>query len=118
MLVPPDAAAKLMQIGQAIAIGFVDEDRVGVGNIESAFDDRRRQQQIELVIDEIDHHLLEFVVRHLAVADSDAGFGHDHPELVGEQLDIVDAIVNEVNLPAAAQFAKDRCVVPGRCSSG
>ena len=59
MLVTADAAAKLVQIGQAVAIGFVDENRVGVGNIEPAFDDRRGQQNVELVIHEIEHHLFQ-----------------------------------------------------------
>ncbi len=56
VLVTADAAAKLVQIGQAVSIGFVDEDRVGVGNIEPAFHDRRGQQNVELVIHEIEHH--------------------------------------------------------------
>ena len=77
VLVPPDAAAKLMQIGQAVAVGLVDEDRVGVGNIEPAFDDRRRQQHVELDVHEIEHHLFQLVLGHLAVADANARLGHD-----------------------------------------
>ena len=77
MLVAPDAAAQLMQIGQAVVVGLVDEDRVGVGNVEPAFDDRRGQQNIELVVDEIEHHLFELALGHLPVADADAGLGHD-----------------------------------------
>ena len=77
MLVPPDAAAKLVQVGQAVAVGLVDEDRVGVGNVEAAFDDRRRQQDVGLAADELEHHLFQLVLGHLAVADVDPGLGHD-----------------------------------------
>src|SRR5262245_47334885 len=40
VLVPSDAAAQLVQICQAVVVGLVDENGVGVGNIQSAFDDR------------------------------------------------------------------------------
>ena len=69
VLVPPDPSAQLMQIGQTVAIGLVDKDRVGVGNVEAALDDRRRKQEVELVFDESDHHLFQFVIRHLGVPD-------------------------------------------------
>ena len=81
MLVAADAAAQLMQIGQAVAIGLVDEDRVGVGNVQPALDDRRGQQHVEAVVDEIDHHLFQLALGHLAVADGDAGLGHDLPQV-------------------------------------
>ena len=35
----PDAAAQLVEIGQAEAVGAVDDDGVGVGDVDAAFDD-------------------------------------------------------------------------------
>ncbi len=84
MLVAPHAAAQLVQIGQAVAVGLVDEDGVGVGNIQPAFDDRGGQQNVELVGDEIQHHLFQLMLRHLAVGDANAGVGHDVLQLVGQ----------------------------------
>ena len=72
VLVPPHAAAQLVQVGQAVAVGVVDEDRVGVGNVEPALDDRRRQQNVELVSHEAEHHLFQLGLGHLPVADADA----------------------------------------------
>ena len=46
VLVPPDAAAKLVQLGQAEAVGVVDEDRVGVGDVQARLDDRRADQHV------------------------------------------------------------------------
>ena len=40
-------AAKLVHLGQAEPVGVVDEDRVGVGNIQAGFDDRRAHQHID-----------------------------------------------------------------------
>ena len=73
MLVAAHAAAQLVQVGQAVAVGLVDEDRVGVGNVQAALDDRRGQQQVEAVVDEIQHHPFQLVLGHLAVGDGRAG---------------------------------------------
>ena len=44
----PDAAAQLIELRQAVAVGAVDDDRVGVRDVEAVLDDRRRQQDVEL----------------------------------------------------------------------
>ena len=41
------------------------------------------------------------------MADRDAGLGHDLAEPAGHRFDVVDAIVDEKDLPAAVQFAQD-----------
>ena len=35
VLVPADPAAKLVQVGQAVLVGLVDEDRVDVGDVQA-----------------------------------------------------------------------------------
>ena len=72
-----DAAAQLVELRQAVAIGAVDDDRVRVRDVEAVLDDRRRQQDVELVRDEVDHHLLELVLAHLPVADADPRLRHE-----------------------------------------
>ena len=89
VLVAAHAAAKLVQVGQPVAVRLVDEDRVGVGDVQPALDDRRGQQQVEAVVDEIEHHPLQLVLGHLAVGDAEAGLGHDLPQPRGEDLDVV-----------------------------
>ena len=98
------AAAKLVQIGQAVAVGLVDENRVGVGDVQAALDDRRRQQEVEAVGHEVQHHPLQLVLGHLAVGDADAGLGHDLAEPLGERLDVLHAVVDEVDLPLPVQL--------------
>ena len=71
MLVAAHAAAELVQVGQPVAVGLVDEDRVGVGDVQAALDDRGAQQHVELAPHEVQHHPLQLVLRHLGVADDD-----------------------------------------------
>ena len=54
-------AAELVKIGQTEAIGAVDDDRVGIGNIETALDDRRADKHVDFSSDEAGHYFLELV---------------------------------------------------------
>src|SRR5205807_3742070 len=40
VLVPADAAAQLVEIAEAETVGAIDNNCVGIGNIEAAFDNR------------------------------------------------------------------------------
>lgn len=59
-----------MKIAQAEILGIIDDDRIGVGNVDAVFDDRGRNQHVELPVDKIHNQLFELFGRHLAVADS------------------------------------------------
>ena len=66
-----------------------------------------RDQDVELVADEAEHDLLEHLLVHLAVADAEARLRHELAQLVGEPVDVVDAVVDEVDLAAAVDLAQD-----------
>ena len=108
VLVPPHPAPQLVKIRQAIPIGIIDENRIGVGNIQSAFDDRRRDQHVEFAGDEVRHDFFEITFVHLAMADAKPRFGHEGFELLSNQVDVVDAIVDKKDLAAAIDFTQDR----------
>ncbi len=108
MLVPADPAAKLVQVGQAVLVGLVDEDGIDVGDIEPRLDDRRRDQDVEIAPDEPEHRLLERLAPHLAVPDGDPGRGDDPLDAVGNEVDVVHPVVDEVDLAVAIQLAMDR----------
>jgi hypothetical protein len=42
----PDPAAQLVQLGQAEAVGAVDDDGVGGGDVDAGLDDGGAQQQV------------------------------------------------------------------------
>ena len=65
-----DPAAQLIEIGQPEAIGPIDDDGVGVRNIEAALDDRGADEDVDFPGDEALHDGFEFIRIHLAVAKS------------------------------------------------
>src|SRR5207247_738142 len=100
----PDASAELIELREAVAIRAIDDDRVRVGNVEPVLHDRRRQQDVELSRDEIEHGPLEHLFFHLAVADDDARLGHQSLYEVPDREDRFDAIVDEIHLAAAREL--------------
>ena len=98
-------APQLVEIAQAEPVGAINDDGVGVGNIEAAFNDRRGEQDISLAIDEPGHHLLQVIAVHLAMADDDSRVGEQRLELLGHRLDGHDAVVQEKDLAAPVQLA-------------
>ena len=109
-----DAAAQLIELRQAVAIGAIDDDRVGVGDVEAVLDDRRREQDVGLVRHEIEHRALERVLAHLAVADDDARVGHEPLQQVAHRVDRLDAVVDEEHLAAARHLVANRAHDHGR----
>ncbi len=104
---PPDTAAELVELGQAKRVGSVDDDRVGVRDVQAGLDDRCADQHVGGAAGEGEHHLLELAFRHLAVAHRDSNARQQRPKLLGLRLDRLDAVVDEEDLTAAVQLAQD-----------
>ncbi len=66
-LLATDAPAQLVELGEAEAVGVVDDDRVRVRDVEARLDDRRRDEHVHVALDEREHPLLDEVAVHLAV---------------------------------------------------
>ena len=103
-----DAAAQLVELGQAVAVGAVDEQRVGARDVEAVLDDRGGDQHVGAPLDEGEHHSLELGLRHLAVGDDDPGLGHQALDHARQRVDRLDAVVDEEDLAAARQLVADR----------
>src|SRR3546814_16566950 len=50
---PADASAELIELGEAEAVGAVDDEGVRRGDVEAAFDDGRRKEHIIFAVVEI-----------------------------------------------------------------
>jgi hypothetical protein len=70
-----DPAAQLIQLRETVSIGAVDDDGVGVRDIETVLDNRRRQQHVVSAIDKASIARLELVLAHLSVPDDNPRFG-------------------------------------------
>jgi hypothetical protein len=101
-----DAAAQLVQLRQPELVGARHDDGVGGGHVDAGLDDRRAQQQVVALGDEVAHHALELALGHLAVGDRDARLGQQFGQLVAPVLDGVDLVVQEVDLAAALELAQ------------
>ena len=49
-------------VGQTVIVGLIDEHGVGVGNVQAAFDNRRRHQNVGLMMHKLQHHFLQFAL--------------------------------------------------------
>ena len=101
-----DAAAQLVELREAEAVGALDDDRVRGGHVDAGLDDRRADEQVDALRVEVAHHVLELALGHLAVRDGDPRLGHELREPLGGRRDRVDVVVQEVDLPAALQLAQ------------
>ena len=102
-----NAPAQLVEVGESEAIGAVDDDGVGVGDIETALDDGGAEENISAAGDERLHDVLEFLLGHLSVTDDDARFGDKFGESSKYELNGLHAVVEEIDLSAPGQFPAD-----------
>ncbi len=116
MVGTPDAAAELMELGKAEAVGAVDDDGVRRGYVDTALDDGGAHQDVEALVIEVEHHALELALRHLAVGDAHPRIRQQLRELPCHALDAVHVVVQEVDLAAAVELTQagllDQGVVP------
>ena len=103
-----DAAAELVDLRQPEHVGAVHDQRVGGRDVEAGFDDRGREQHVELAVVERRHHVLERGRRHLAVGDGDAHLGHVLVEEVLGVGEVLDARADIERLAAAIALAQQR----------
>ncbi len=115
MMRTANAAAQLVQLGEAKMVGAFDDDGVGGGNVDPGFDDGGAHQHIEALVMEVIHHPLQFALPHLTVTDGDPRLRHQLRQLVGGFLDVFDVIKQIVDLAAAQRFrAGSPRAPPGR----
>jgi hypothetical protein len=69
------SASELVKICQAKSIRAVDYDGVGIGDVHTAFDDGRANENICLSVDETVHDTLQKLAIHLTVAHDDSCSG-------------------------------------------
>ena len=72
MAAAADAAAKLVQLGQAEAMPVFDGHQRGVGHVNAHLDDRRAHQHLDLAAAEAVHDGVFFGRRHAAMDQAQA----------------------------------------------
>ena len=70
------AAPQLVELRQTEAVGAIDDDGVGAGNIQAVFDQGRGDEHVVPTLHELEHDALQFLFAHLAVRHAEAGRRH------------------------------------------
>ena len=104
----PDAAADLVRLSEAEEIGPLDDQRVGLRDVEARFDDRRGDQAIRVSAQEPEHRRLELAHVHLPVRLGEAHARAERAQALGHVVERVDPVVEEEALPVAIDLAPDR----------
>ena len=105
----PDAASYLVELGKAHFVRVLDYQRIDVGDVDACLDYRRAHKHLYAALGDVLHDGGELILIHPAV-------GHTHRNLVVEKLaqpyrgalNIVDAVVQVIHLPAALYLAPYR----------
>ena len=105
---PAHTAAELVGLREAELISLIDDDRVGVRDIEAGLDDRRADEYVSAALNEIEHRLLQLLLGLLAVPDQDLGLRYQFAQLRSDAFDAMYAVVDEVDLAAALKLTDDR----------
>ncbi len=98
----------MIELREAEHIGAPDDERIGGRDVKAGFDDRRREQDIELSLVEGGHALLEIARRHLPMRDDEFRLRHGLAQKCGGVVQIFDARTDEKGLAAAIMFAQQR----------
>ena len=107
VLSPADASPQLIKIGQTKPVSAIDDDRVGVWDVEAAFDNCGANKHIDFPGNESRHDGFEFIGPHLAMPDFHSRLRTEIDNAVTHALDGLDTIVQEENLTLALQFTID-----------
>ena len=97
-----------MQLAQPHVVGVLDDEGVGVGDVETGLDDGGAHQHVVLAVPEALDGLLELLLGHLSVGDDDPGLRDELTQLCGALLDGLDLVVHVEHLAVAQQLAADR----------
>ena len=106
MVASSHSSAQLVQLGQTKAVCPLNDERVGTGDIEATFDDRRRDQHIGALVDKLDHLLFQFEFIHLAMCHRDLRLWQQGLHPVFAFVDAGHTIVEPVDLPIAIDFTQ------------
>ena len=88
-------------------MGTVDDNGIGIRNIDAVLNNCRRQQHIVVVVREVEHNLLQLLRLHLSVSDGDTGIRDVFMNHLGDMRQIADTVVDEIDLSIARHLEID-----------
>ena len=96
-----------MKVRESEVMSRIDNDGVGIRDIDTILDDGSREQHVVVVVGEIEDDLLEFLRFHLSMSDSHTGIRDIFMDHLRDVREIADTIIDKVNLPIARHLEVD-----------
>ena len=90
---PSHAAAQLVQLGKAELIRVLNDEGVHVRNVNTCFNDRRADQNLNLPVGHCLHHVRQLLLIHLPVRNRDFHISQPLLELRRALVDRFDPVV-------------------------
>ena len=100
---PPE----LVKLRQSEVLGVVDDDGVGVGNVQPGLNDGGGHQHIDFFIDKGKHDLFQLPLAHLTVGKFHHGAGYQFLHIRRHAVNVVDPVVHIEDLPAPGDLSLD-----------
>lgn len=100
----PHAPAELVELGEPEHVGPLQDERVGVGDVQAGLDDGGAHQDVELLLPEGADDLVQLVLAHLAVGHADPRLGYELVQPGGRPADRLDPVVHVEDLALAEQL--------------
>ncbi len=99
-----DTATQLVQLREPEVVAALHDQRVGVRDVDTGLDDRRRDQHVEPLLPEVDDDLLQLALAHLPVRRRDPRLGHDLAQPGRGPVDGLDPVVDVEDLSLTQEF--------------
>ena len=100
-------SAHLMKVGKTEMMRRIDDDGVGIGDINAVLHDGGGDEDIVFLVDEIFDDFLQLFGRHLAMSDGNACIGDITADKGGDFLKTGDAMCHDIYLSVAREFEID-----------
>ena len=99
-----DSSSHLVKVGESEAMSSVNEDCVGVGNVNAVFDDGGRNEHVVVIVHKSRDDFFQFFRRHLSVPHGDAGIRNVASDQRGDVGKRGDARADDENLSVSAHL--------------
>ncbi len=97
-----------MEITHPKLMCVVDDDGIGVGDVNATFYNRRADQNIKAAFDKIVHHLFQLVALHLSMSHANASIWTQALYHACNFLEILNAVIDEKYLATPLYFVANR----------
>ena len=101
------SSAQLMQFRQAKVVGIVDDDGVGIRDVETRFDDGGADEHVIFIVGKVEDELFDNLGLHLSVGKGDTRIGHESLDACNDVGQLRDAVVDVEDLSVARELEVD-----------